>query len=109
MSDAAQQPREYRLTTAEIIYHLPDHPALLQSWMIRKMVNDLRGRQPIFTRLLSSIAHIGLLSASHLRREDASMRFMMQEKQRKTGSYQLSGRSAASLAWGRLLKRSRKG
>ena len=36
MSDAAQQPREYRLTTAEIIYHLPDHPALLQSFIWQK-------------------------------------------------------------------------
>jgi len=33
MSDAAQQPREYRLTTAETTYHLPDHPALLQSFI----------------------------------------------------------------------------
>ncbi len=25
--------RGYRLTTAEILYHLPDHPALLQSYI----------------------------------------------------------------------------
>lgn len=24
---------DYRLTTAEILYHLPDHPALLQSYL----------------------------------------------------------------------------
>jgi len=24
---------DYRLTTAEILYHLPDHPALLQSYV----------------------------------------------------------------------------
>ncbi|MDG1287140.1 MAG: hypothetical protein P8P30_06190 [Rickettsiales bacterium] len=24
---------EYRLTTAEILYHLPDHPSLLQSYV----------------------------------------------------------------------------
>lgn len=25
--------RDYRLTTAEIIYHMPDHPSLLQSYI----------------------------------------------------------------------------
>ena len=33
MSDLIPQLREYRLTTAEIIYHLPDHPSLLQSFV----------------------------------------------------------------------------
>ncbi|MCH7796224.1 MAG: Usg family protein, partial [Proteobacteria bacterium] len=27
------QLRDYRLTTAEILYHLPDHPHLLQSYL----------------------------------------------------------------------------
>ena len=26
------QLKDYRLTTAQIYYHLPDHPALLQTW-----------------------------------------------------------------------------
>src|SRR5437868_13365138 len=30
------QPRGYRLTTAEIIYRLPDHPALLQTFIWQK-------------------------------------------------------------------------
>ena len=30
------QARGYRLTTAEIIYRLPDHPALLQSFIWQK-------------------------------------------------------------------------
>ena len=29
----ALQMRDYRLTTAEILYHLPDHPAVLQSYI----------------------------------------------------------------------------
>ena len=37
MSDAIPQLREYRLTTAEIIYHLPDHPDLLQSFIWQKL------------------------------------------------------------------------
>ena len=30
------QMRGYRLTTAEIIYHLPDHPGLLQTFIWQK-------------------------------------------------------------------------
>lgn len=33
MSDLDPQLRDYRLTTAEILYHLPDHPDLLQSFI----------------------------------------------------------------------------
>ena len=29
----ALQMRDYRLTTAEILYHMPDHPAVLQSYI----------------------------------------------------------------------------
>src|SRR5216683_2992428 len=31
-----EQRRDYRLTTAEIIYHLPDHPERLQSFIWQK-------------------------------------------------------------------------
>jgi uncharacterized protein Usg len=37
---------DYRLTTAEILYHLPDHPTLLQSYLWQEM--DL---QPDFPEL----------------------------------------------------------
>lgn len=33
MSVIGKQIRDYRLTTAEILYHLPDHPTLLQSFI----------------------------------------------------------------------------
>lgn len=33
MSDLGLQLRGYRLTTAEILYHMPDHPHLLQSFV----------------------------------------------------------------------------
>lgn len=33
MSQLETQLRGYRLTTAEILYHLPDHPHLLQSFV----------------------------------------------------------------------------
>jgi uncharacterized protein Usg len=32
MRDIERLLRDYRLTTAEILYHMPDHPALLQSY-----------------------------------------------------------------------------
>jgi len=40
----------YRLTTAEIIYHLPDHPALLQSFIWQKF--DLAPDYPELQRFL---------------------------------------------------------
>jgi len=33
MADFARQMEDYRLTTAEILYHMPDHPSLLQSYI----------------------------------------------------------------------------
>ena len=33
MANLILQLRDYRLTTAEILYHLPDHPRLLQSFL----------------------------------------------------------------------------
>ena len=37
MSEARARAPGYRLTTAEIIYHLPDHPDLLQSFIWQKL------------------------------------------------------------------------
>jgi uncharacterized protein Usg len=50
MSGARPQLREYRLTTAEIIYHLPDHPDLLQSFIWQKL--DLAPDFPELRRFL---------------------------------------------------------
>ena len=50
MSDPKQQLRDYRLTTAEIIYHLPDHPDLLQSFIWQKL--DLAPDFPELRRFL---------------------------------------------------------
>jgi uncharacterized protein Usg len=33
MANLILQLKDYRLTTAEILYHLPDHPMLLQSFL----------------------------------------------------------------------------
>jgi uncharacterized protein Usg len=37
MREFEQQLRGMRLTTAEIIYHMPDHPHLLQSFVWQKL------------------------------------------------------------------------
>ena len=44
------QLRGYRLATAEIIYHLPDHPGLLQSFIWQHY--DMAPRYPVLTRFL---------------------------------------------------------
>ena len=50
MSALELQLRGYRLTTAEIIYHLPDHPLLLQSFIWQKF--DLAPDYPELNRFL---------------------------------------------------------
>jgi uncharacterized protein Usg len=45
-----RQLHDYRLTTAEILYHLPDHPALLQTFVWQDY--DLAPRYPILRRFL---------------------------------------------------------
>ncbi len=46
----ARQLNGYRLTTAEIIYHRPDHPSLLQSYVWQDL--DMAPRFPVLTRFL---------------------------------------------------------
>ncbi|MEE8275240.1 MAG: Usg family protein, partial [Alphaproteobacteria bacterium] len=45
MSDLEFQLQGYRLTTAEIIYHLPDHPGVLQSFVWQAL--DMAPRYPV--------------------------------------------------------------
>jgi uncharacterized protein Usg len=42
--------RGYRLTTAEILYHLPDHPAVLQTYIWQEL--DLAPKFPILNKFL---------------------------------------------------------
>ncbi|WP_431854666.1 usg protein [Azospirillum sp.] len=50
MTDLARQLRDYRLTTAEILYHMPDHPALLQSFIWQDL--DMAPHYPVLKRFL---------------------------------------------------------
>ncbi len=45
----------YRLTTAEILYHLPDHPHLLQSFVWQQL--DIAPEFPVLHRFLDFWAH----------------------------------------------------
>ena len=46
----ALQLRDYRLTTAEILYHMPDHPTLLQTYIWQAL--DLAPRFPELHKFL---------------------------------------------------------
>ncbi len=43
-------PRDYRLITAEILYHLPDHPDLLQAYIWQDL--DIAPRYPALHKFL---------------------------------------------------------
>ena len=51
MANLRVQLQNYRLTTAEILYHLPDHPGLLQSFIWQDY--DIAPRYPELHRFLS--------------------------------------------------------
>ena len=55
MSALHLQLRDYRLTTAEILYHLPDHPDLLQSYLWQEY--DLAPKFPVLHKFLDFWAH----------------------------------------------------
>lgn len=46
-----RQLQDYRLTTAEILYHLPDHPTLLQTYVWQDL--DIAPRFPILHKFLT--------------------------------------------------------
>jgi uncharacterized protein Usg len=50
LTSLQQQLDGYRLTTAEILYHLPDHPQVLQSYVWQDL--DIAPRYPVLTKFL---------------------------------------------------------
>ncbi len=50
MSEFERRLAGYRLTTAEILYHRPDHPVLLQSYVWQEY--DLAPRFPVLNKFL---------------------------------------------------------
>lgn len=49
-TDLERMLNDYRLTTAEILYHLPDHPRLLQSFVWQNL--DIAPRYPVLKKFL---------------------------------------------------------
>jgi uncharacterized protein Usg len=50
MSEFERNLRGYRLMTAEILYHMPDHPELLQSFLWQEF--DLLPQFPVLNKFL---------------------------------------------------------
>lgn len=50
MANLILQLQDYRLTTAEILYHLPDHPSVLQSYLWQEY--DIAPAFPVLRRFL---------------------------------------------------------
>jgi len=50
MSEFELRLRGYRLTTAEILYRLPDHPSVLQSFIWQEF--DIAPKFPVLTKFL---------------------------------------------------------
>lgn len=70
--------KEYRLTTAEIVYHLPDYPKLLQSFVWQEL--DLAPKFPVLNKFLAfwdrelegklhsvKVAHTDLITPAHFK------------------------------------------
>lgn len=76
--------RDYRLTTAEILYHMPDHPHLLQSFVWQDY--DIAPGFPMLTRFLDfwshnldgtlhsvKVAHVDLVRTATVRHANVSL------------------------------------
>lgn len=50
MSSFERQLKDYRLTTAEIVYRLPDYPSVLQMYIWQDL--DIAPRYPVLTKFL---------------------------------------------------------
>jgi uncharacterized protein Usg len=50
MMSLARQLADYRLTTAEILYRLPDHPGILQTYIWQEL--DIAPRFPVLRKFL---------------------------------------------------------
>lgn len=63
--------KDYRLTTAEILYHMPDHPDFLQSYIwqeydIAPKFPELRGFLDFWTRELDGKLHSVYVASKEL-------------------------------------------
>lgn len=84
MASIAQQLRGYRLTTAEILYRLPDHPHVLQSFVWQHL--DMAPDYPVLRRFLDfwtrnidgklhsvKVAHASIITPGEMRHAQVSL------------------------------------
>ena len=84
MSNLSLQLRDYRLTTAEILYHLPDHPEILQTYIWQEL--DIAPRFPVLRKFLDfwhreldgrlhsvKVAHAGIITPGNFRHAVANL------------------------------------
>ena len=85
MREMELQLQGYRLTTTEILYHMPDHPAVLQSFILQKL--DQAPEFPVLRKFLKfwddeiearihsvRVASNGLISPVEMRYADGEFR-----------------------------------
>ena len=83
--DFAAQMKGLRLTTAEVLYYMPDHPSLLQSFVWQ--TQDCAPKYPRLLRFLDfwrqeieagihtvRVGHLGIISPAHWRNVDIELR-----------------------------------
>jgi uncharacterized protein Usg len=76
--DLERMLHNYRLTTAEILYHIPDHPHILQAYIWQEL--DLAPRFPVLHKFLLfwerelegklhsvNVAHVGVITPAEFR------------------------------------------
>ena len=76
--DIEKMLHNYRLTTAEILNHLPDHPHILQSYVWQEL--DIAPKFPVLHKFLTfwerelegklhsvMVAHVGVIAAADIR------------------------------------------
>ncbi|MEO0393387.1 MAG: usg protein [Pseudomonadota bacterium] len=77
-----KQLQDYRLTTAEILYHMPDHPDLLQTYIWQEY--DIAPKYPVLKKFLDfwsreiegklhsvNVASMGIISPGEVGLRDA--------------------------------------
>lgn len=78
----AKQMQDYRLTTAEILYRIPDHPKILQTYIWQDL--DIAPRYPVLRKFLDfwqasldgrlhsvRVASVGLIQPGRFSHPDA--------------------------------------
>ena len=84
LDDFQKQLHGYQLTTAEILYHMPDHPSLLQTYLWQEL--DIAPKFPVLKKFLDfwesnlegklhsvQVAHKGIISPATYRYADGVM------------------------------------